>query len=50
MNFIPVNKVNTIMNYWLDNQNIMLHAGEMTEQELRSVKAVVKAIKLDLIS
>ena len=34
-----------LLDYWRDAQNIQLHAGEMTAQELRSVKAVVMAIK-----
>jgi hypothetical protein len=29
---------------WLNNAYIKLHAGEMTAQELRSVRAVVQAI------
>ena len=31
--------------YWLNSQNIQLHAGEMSPQELRSVKAIVTAMK-----
>lgn len=33
-----------IVQQWTNSDHIQLHAGEMTAQELRSVKAVVDAI------
>lgn len=38
----------TILRRWQQNSHIMLHAGEMSAQELRSVKAVVKAIEAEV--
>lgn len=35
---------------WTTSGHILLHAGEMTAQELRSVKAVAKAIAAEIRS
>ena len=42
--FEEVDRITEIVNKWTDSGHILLHAGEMTAQELRSVKAVVSAI------
>lgn len=33
---------------WLKTDYILLHAGEMSAQELRSVKAVIKAVVAEI--
>lgn len=37
-----------IVDKWSDGGHLKLHAGEMTAQELRTVQAVVNAIKADI--
>lgn len=37
-----------ILASWSKAQHIRLHAGEMTAQEMRSVKAVVAAIRREI--
>jgi dsRNA-specific ribonuclease len=37
-----------ILSRWQRSDHIQLHAGEMTAQEMRSVKAVVKAIEAEI--
>lgn len=38
-----------IASRWLSADHIRLHAGEMTAQELRSVRAVVAAIRREIV-
>lgn len=38
-----------IMDKWSDPDHIRLHAGEMTNQEMRSVLAVVRAIRAEIM-
>ena len=37
-----------IIDKWLDPDHIRLHAGEMTNQEMRSVLAVLRAVRAEL--
>ena len=37
-----------VMDRWLDPDHIRLHAGEMTTQEMRSVLAVLRAVRAEL--
>lgn len=37
-----------VLDKWLDPDHIRLHAGEMTTQEMRSVLAVLRAVRADL--
>lgn len=37
-----------VLDRWLDPDHIRLHAGEMTTQEMRSVLAVLRAVRLDI--
>lgn len=37
-----------VLDTWLDPDHIRLHAGEMTTQELRSVLAVLRAVRAEL--
>jgi hypothetical protein len=37
--------VNDIINNWMNPQYLKLHAGEMTAQEVRTVRAVLGAVR-----
>lgn len=37
-----------VLDTWLDPDHIRLHAGEMSAQEMRSVLAVLRAVRADL--
>lgn len=37
-----------VLDRWLDPDHIRLHAGEMTTQEMRSVLAVLRAVRADV--
>jgi hypothetical protein len=37
-----------IIDKWQDPDHIRLHAGEMTAQEMRSVLAVLRAVRADI--
>lgn len=37
-----------VIDKWLDPDHIRLHAGEMTNQEMRSVLAVLRAVRAEL--
>jgi hypothetical protein len=41
-------EIKKILQNWQRADHIRLHAGEMTAQEMRSVKAVVKAIEANI--
>lgn len=41
-------EIQTILKNWQRADYIRLHAGEMTAQEMRSVKAVVRAIEANI--
>lgn len=38
-----------VIDKWLDPQHIKLHAGEMTAQEMRSVLAVLRGIRAEIV-
>jgi hypothetical protein len=37
-----------VLDKWLDPDHIRLHAGELTAQEMRTVLAVLRAVRADL--
>lgn len=37
-----------VLDTWLDPDHIRLHAGELTAQEMRTVLAVLRAVRADL--
>lgn len=41
---IPKSKVGEIIKEWLHTPTLLLRAGEMSAQEIRTVKAVLKAV------
>ena len=38
-----------IIDKWQDPDHIRLHAGEMTTQEMRSVLAVLRAVRAEIV-
>jgi hypothetical protein len=38
-----------IIDKWQDPDHIRLHAGEMTNQEMRSVLAVLRAVRAEIV-
>lgn len=38
-----------ILDKWLDPNYVRLHAGEMTAQEMRSVLAVLRAVRAEIL-
>lgn len=47
---LAVRHCKAVVNGWTDNQTLQLKAGEMSAQEIRTVKAVLKAILRDFES
>ncbi|HJU04965.1 MAG TPA: hypothetical protein VJ692_07395 [Nitrospiraceae bacterium] len=41
-------RVQDALDRWSDDNHMQLHGGEMTAQERRTVKAVLRAIRSDL--
>jgi hypothetical protein len=46
--WIKILEIQAILKNWQRADHIRLHAGEMTAQEMRSVKAVVRAIEANI--
>lgn len=44
-----LSKALNVIDKWHDPDHIRLHAGEMTNQEMRSVLAVLRAVRAELV-
>lgn len=43
-----IDHVNTIIERWLNAGRLQLHCGEMTAQEIRTIRVVLKAIQSEI--
>ena len=49
MDSVTLVKVLNIIDKWQDPDHIRLHGGEMTAQEMRSVLAILRAVRAEIV-